>query len=90
MVREILLDINQHGKKWCCTAETSYEVYIRKLDSVLDNTSTHFSCYEKFPELMNSEVLAVASSQLPLHHLNIYMIGHKKDYSWVILTAEQQ
>ena len=90
MVRESLLDSNQNGKKWCCTAETSDEVYICKLDSALDNTSTHFTCYEKFPELMKPEVLAVASTQLPLHPLNIYMIGNKKDYSWVILTAEQQ
>ena len=90
MVIEGILVSNQHGNKWCCEEKTLAEVYRYKLHSALDNTSTHFACYEKFPELVNSEILAVASSQLPLHHLNIYTIGHKKDYSWVILTAEQQ
>ena len=46
MVRAGLLDSNRHGKKWCCTAEKSDEVNICKLDSTLDNTSTHFACYE--------------------------------------------
>ena len=42
MVRESLLDINQHENKWCGAAETPAELYIGKLQSVLDNPHLTF------------------------------------------------
>ena len=45
IVRSDLADSNQHEKIWCCAAETSAEVYLCKLHSALESTSSHFPWY---------------------------------------------
>ena len=40
-----LLDSNHHPNKWWCKADTSEEVHIWKLYSVLENTSPNFAWY---------------------------------------------
>ena len=64
MVREVLLDSNQH-KKWYCKAETSAEVYRYKIHSTLDNTSPHLAWYGKVPASMNSEPLDLIYTPSP-------------------------
>ena len=49
MVREGLLDSNQHAKKWCCAAEKLAEVHICKTHDALDDTPPHFAWYGKNP-----------------------------------------
>ena len=45
IVREGIIEINQHENKWSCAVETSAEVHKCKLHSVLDNNSPHFVWY---------------------------------------------
>ena len=45
MVREGLLDSNQHENKWCCAAEKSSEAHRCRIHSDLDNISPHFPWY---------------------------------------------
>ena len=47
MVISDLLDINQHGNKWCCAAEISAEVHKCRIHSALYNISPQFAWYGK-------------------------------------------
>ena len=47
MLREGIIDINQHENKWCCESETPDELYICKIHSELDNISPNFLWYGK-------------------------------------------
>ena len=51
MVRLLLLDINQHENKWCCTAETPAGFYRCKIQSALDDALPHFAWYRKRPRI---------------------------------------
>ena len=57
----------------------------------VNQTTPHLIFYGmlKIQDFVNSEHLYVESTQ-SLHHLKKYMTGHKKYYSWFILTAELQ
>ena len=82
MVREGLLDSNQHENKWCCAAETSAQVRICRIHSDLDNISPHFEWYGKNPSI--HELRTFGCEYSPSHHiLNFFMTEHKKDNSWI-------
>ena len=51
MTREGIIDSYQCDNKWCFAAETSDEVYRRKLLSAIDNTSPYFEWYVKRPRI---------------------------------------
>ena len=51
MVIEVVIDINQHKNFFFCAAETSAELYIRKIHSTLYNTSPQFVWYIKSPSI---------------------------------------
>ena len=51
IIREGLLDINNHENKWCCAAEKSSVFHIRRIHNVLDNISPQFTQYSKNPNI---------------------------------------
>ena len=51
IVKEGLLDNNQHLYTWCCEVDISKEVHTWKLHSELDNTSPHFAWYGEKPRI---------------------------------------
>ena len=51
MVLAGLVDSDHHGNKWCCVAETPYELYGSKIHSVLDKNQPHFVLYGKIPRI---------------------------------------
>ena len=89
MARAALLDINQHGKKWCCAAK--YYPKLIYIEYTVLWTTSHLTFHGMVKSLASISLEHLDVIYTPSHHLlNSFITEHNKVHSWVTKTEDPQ